>query len=138
MRCFLLKLYNDLCDEVKDFGCRVRLCTPFLCEGVMLCPLLKILYTYLPLFRLQRNKLCAHINKYVGKEKKELDLYCGSKGVYYYFNRNDGALDVISKTGKWKIIVQERLTHFVWVGLSILKLEDNLSCNILRIRKLYI
>ena len=61
-----------------------------------------------------RCKYCAHINKYVRKEKKELDLYCGSKGVYYYFNRTDGALDVISRTGKWKIIVNGQ-RHFIWL-----------------------
>ena len=51
-------------------------------------------------------KYCSHIGKYLQKEKKQLADYCKQYGVYYYFNRMDGSLDVISQSGTWKIVVK--------------------------------
>lgn len=59
-------------------------------------------------------KYCAHIEKYLRREDKALDSYCRPNGVYYYFNPADGAIDVISRTGKWKIIVNGQ-KHFIWL-----------------------
>ena len=35
-------------------------------------------------------------------------------GIYYYFNHADGTIDVISRSGKWKIIVNGQ-KHFIWL-----------------------
>ena len=59
-------------------------------------------------------KYCAHIVKYLRKEEKELEKFCRSNGIYYRFNSEDGSLDVISPSGKWKIIVNGQ-KHFIWL-----------------------
>ncbi len=59
-------------------------------------------------------KYCAHIKKYLRREEKELDRYCKPKGGYYFFNPEDGSLEVLSKSGKWKVIVNGQ-KHFIWL-----------------------
>lgn len=59
-------------------------------------------------------KYCSHIRKYMNSERKELAEFCKSNGLYYEFNRKDGALDVISHTGRWKVIVNGQ-KHFIWL-----------------------
>lgn len=59
-------------------------------------------------------KYCAYIRKYMKEERKELSDFCRKNGLYYEFNREDGALDVISRTGRWKIIVNGK-RHFIWL-----------------------
>ena len=59
-------------------------------------------------------KYCAYIQKYIRNEKKELDGYCKPNGLYYMFNSADGSLDVISRTGRWKVIVNGQ-RHFIWL-----------------------
>ncbi len=57
---------------------------------------------------------CSRIYKYLNKEEKQMKEYCRSNGVYYYFNPSDGALDIISMSGKCKIIVNGR-KHYIWL-----------------------
>ena len=59
-------------------------------------------------------KYCSYIGKYINKEKKMLEHYCIPNGIHYYFNAADGSLDVISHSGKWKIIVNGQ-RHFIWL-----------------------
>ena len=59
-------------------------------------------------------KYCSHIKKYLNREEKQLEKYCRPNGVYFYFNSADGSLDVISRSGKWKIIVNGQ-KHFIWL-----------------------
>lgn len=59
-------------------------------------------------------KYCAYINKYLKKEEKELERFCRPNGVYYYYNPSDGSLDVISHSGKWKIIVNGQ-KNYIWL-----------------------
>lgn len=59
-------------------------------------------------------KYCAHIKKYLNREEKELEEYCRPNGVYYFFNPTDGSIDVISHSGKWKIMVNGQ-KHFIWL-----------------------
>lgn len=59
-------------------------------------------------------KYCAHIKKYLSREEKQLEGFCRPNGVYYYFNPVDGSIDVISRSGKWKIIVNGQ-RHFIWL-----------------------
>ncbi len=51
-------------------------------------------------------RYCAQIERYLRKENKDLERFCKSKGIYYFFNPDDGSLDVLSKSGKWKVIVK--------------------------------
>lgn len=57
---------------------------------------------------------CAYIRKYMEQERKELSDFCRKNGLYYEFNHKDGALDVISRTGRWKIIVNGK-KHCIWL-----------------------
>ena len=59
-------------------------------------------------------KYCSYIQKYLRKENTELEKYCKAKGIYFYFGRKDGSLDIISKSGKWKIIVNGR-KNLIWL-----------------------
>lgn len=59
-------------------------------------------------------KYCAHIKEYLAREEKNLKNICNINGVLYYFNVADGSLDVISKSGKWKIIVNGQ-RNFIWL-----------------------
>ena len=52
-------------------------------------------------------KYCAGIEKYLREENKVIRNYCVSHGIYYAFNASDGSLDVISHSGKWKIVVEK-------------------------------
>lgn len=45
-------------------------------------------------------RYCAYIRKYMDNEKNELVSFCRQNGLYCAFNCRDGALDVISHTGK--------------------------------------
>lgn len=45
------------------------------------------------------------IESYLNMEKKELDSYCRDNGLYYRLNSEKSTLDVISKSGEWKIVV---------------------------------
>lgn len=59
-------------------------------------------------------KYCAPIKGYLDREEKKLEQYCRANGVYYYFNSAEGCLDIISKSGKWKIIVNGQ-RYFIWL-----------------------
>lgn len=59
-------------------------------------------------------KYCARIKMYLRKEEKQLEEFCGANGLYYYFNPPDGSLDVISRSGRWKIIVNGH-KHPIWL-----------------------
>ena len=59
-------------------------------------------------------KYCTNIKKYLSREEKQIEDYCRQNGIYYYLNSVDGALDIISRTGKWKIIVNGQ-KHFIWL-----------------------
>lgn len=59
-------------------------------------------------------KYCAYIREYLDRERKELTNFCRRNGLYYEFNPKDGALDVISHTGRWKVIVNGQ-KHFIWL-----------------------
>lgn len=50
-------------------------------------------------------KCCNHIQKYLRKEQNSLDSYCKKKGIFFTLNQDDGTIDIISRTGKWKILV---------------------------------
>ena len=51
-------------------------------------------------------KCCAYIMQYVRKEKKALDDYSQATGLTYSFNRQDGSLDIKSRSDEWKIVVR--------------------------------
>ena len=59
-------------------------------------------------------KYCAYIKKYLNREEKQLEEFFKPSGVYFYFNPGDGSIDVISHSGKWKIIVNGQ-RHFIWL-----------------------
>ena len=59
-------------------------------------------------------KYCAPIKEYLKKEEKDLRSYCNGNGLFYSFNNSDGSLDIISRTGKWKIIVNGQ-KNFIWL-----------------------
>ncbi len=59
-------------------------------------------------------RCCNYIQKYLKPEEKKLKEYCGKNGLYFFYNPADGSLDVISKTGKWKIIVNGH-RHQIWL-----------------------
>lgn len=59
-------------------------------------------------------KYCSHIMKYLKREEKSLESYCRPNGVYFYFSAADGSLDVISRSGRWKIIVNGQ-KHYIWL-----------------------
>ena len=59
-------------------------------------------------------RYCAQIERYLRKESKDLERFCKSKGIYYFFNPDDGSLDVLSKSGKWKVIVKGQ-KHSIWL-----------------------
>ena len=59
-------------------------------------------------------RYCAPIWQYLKREGRELDSFCKKNGLFYSFNRGDGSLDVISRTGKWKVIVCGR-ENFIWL-----------------------
>ena len=61
-----------------------------------------------------RCKYCSHISKYMTKERKDLVQYCKANGLCYVFNRIDGSLDIVSRSGNWKIIVNGQ-KHFIWL-----------------------
>lgn len=69
-------------------------------------------------------KYCAYIQKYMRNEKKELESFCKPNGLYLMFNSKDGSLDVISRTGKWKVIVNGQ-RHFIWLYHKNLHLSGN-------------
>ncbi len=59
-------------------------------------------------------KYCAPILKYLDREEQELTRYCRANGLFYSFNRNDGSIDVVSRSGKWKIIINGK-KQFIWL-----------------------
>ncbi len=68
-------------------------------------------------------RYCAYIKKYLKGNERDLEKYCRLNGVYFYFNPSDGSIDVISKSGKWKIIVNGQ-KHYIW-----LYHKNNHGCN---------
>ncbi len=58
-------------------------------------------------------KYCSYIRRYMKQEEDALK-YGRKNGLFYFFNAQDGCLDVISKTGKWKIIVNGQ-KHQMWL-----------------------
>ena len=59
-------------------------------------------------------KCCSYIQEYLDRENSRIEGFCKQNGIYYYIDLCDGALNVISKTGKWKIIVNGRY-HNIWL-----------------------
>lgn len=59
-------------------------------------------------------KCCSHIQEYLDRESSRIGGFCKQNGIYYYTDPSDGALNVISKTGNWKIIVNGRY-HNIWL-----------------------
>ncbi len=59
-------------------------------------------------------KHCSYLNRYVRRERNSIENYCKANGLFMEFNRKDGSLDIISHTGKWKIIVNGQ-RHFIWL-----------------------
>lgn len=60
-------------------------------------------------------KYCGtYMMKYINREKKQLERYCKANSMAYYYDSHNGALDVISRSGKWKIIVNGR-NHQIWL-----------------------
>ena len=53
-------------------------------------------------------KYCSYVMRYVRKEKKALDDYCQATGLTYSFNRQDGSLDIKSRSDEWKIVERGR------------------------------
>ena len=70
-----------------------------------------------------RCRYCSRIMKHLRKESKELKRFCGANGLYYGFNASDGSLDVLSPSGKWKVIVNGG-KHLIWL-YHINTHEDN-------------
>lgn len=62
-----------------------------------------------------RCKYCGpYILTYINREKEQLEQYCKANGIAYFYNSRYGSIDVISKSGKWKIIVNGR-QHQIWL-----------------------
>ncbi len=59
-------------------------------------------------------KYCSYIMGYLRNEKDQVDHYCKANGLYYSYNETEDTLDIISKSGKWKIIVNGQ-KHFIWL-----------------------
>ena len=51
-----------------------------------------------------RCKYCSKILRYLGKEKKQLEEFSKRNGLFFFYNNTDDSLEVISKTGKWKMV----------------------------------
>ncbi len=51
-------------------------------------------------------KYCAGIIRLLRAEAKNIRKYCVLNGIIYDFNTKDGALDLISHSGKWKIVLE--------------------------------
>ena len=50
-------------------------------------------------------KYCSSVySRLMRLEKKTLESFCRPKGICYFYNDQEGALEVISKSGKWKIV----------------------------------
>lgn len=52
-------------------------------------------------------KYCSPVKKYLDREKERLEEFCKQTDVRFFYNVQKGTLDVISKSGKWKIIVDD-------------------------------
>ena len=50
-------------------------------------------------------KDCSRMGRRLKKERKTIDRLCSRNGITYSFNREDGGLDIVSFSGKWKILV---------------------------------
>lgn len=59
-------------------------------------------------------KYCTSMYRYLRKEEKQLRTYCNQNGLVYSFNSADGAIDVVSMSGKWKIIVNGQ-KYYIWL-----------------------
>lgn len=57
---------------------------------------------------------CARIALDIRREKKDLSSFCRKNGIVYQFNPSDGALDVLSPSGEWKIVVSGK-KHHLWL-----------------------
>ena len=57
-------------------------------------------------------RYCSRMNKYMHQEKN-LKIYCKSNGLFYRFNVRDGAIDVVSRSGRWKIITTGGKHHYI-------------------------
>lgn len=59
-------------------------------------------------------KHCSSVySRLMRQEKKSLESFCIPKGICYFFNSQEGALEVISKSGKWKIVGTDDNTEIV-------------------------
>ena len=50
-------------------------------------------------------KDCSRMGRRLKKERKNIDRICSRNGITYSFNREDGGIDIVSYSGKWKILV---------------------------------
>lgn len=53
-------------------------------------------------------KCCSAIMVMYRQEKDEIDKYGKEHGIYLSFDRDDGSLNVISRTGKWKLVYNSK------------------------------
>ena len=58
-------------------------------------------------------KYCSPVKKHLDREKERLEEFCKQTDVRFFYNTKKGTLDVISKSGKWKIVVDDNLNALV-------------------------
>ena len=52
-------------------------------------------------------KYCVSIRKYLKREKKQIEEYCKPYGIHFFLNQSDASVEALSKSGKWKIVVDD-------------------------------
>ena len=52
-------------------------------------------------------RVCAPVKKIFESEKDKLGAFCKTKEVHFFYNAKEDTLDIVSKSGKWKIIADD-------------------------------
>ena len=61
-----------------------------------------------------RCKYCDKIAGMMRSEKGKIDVFSQMNGLYPTYSREDGTLDIISPSGKWKVIANGKKQH-IWL-----------------------
>ena len=71
-------------------------------------------------------RYCSGIEKYLREEKRFIKPYCKKYGIYYGFNPKDGSVDIVSSSGKWKIILEKHHKRLVLYHKNnhVVRLDD--------------
>lgn len=56
-------------------------------------------------------KCCSTMMRKLQEEKVEAEQYGKRHGIQLFFDRDDGAIDVVSKSGRWKLVYNSKKDH---------------------------